>query len=91
VQGHPCRHCCSTAPGWLSITPHGPGYASWGLWDEDWKEVEGHLDLDPKVSRGVKKLMGIEPDYFVAVAPDPSDEEMVGVWAKLRELTRGGS
>ena len=58
------------------------------LWDEDWRDNESLLDADPKASRAVKKLLGIDEDYYVAVPPDPTDEEMKGVWATLRGLTR---
>jgi len=58
------------------------------LWDEDWKDSESLLDVDPKASRALKKLLGIDEDYYVAVPPDPTDEEMKGVWATLRGLTQ---
>jgi len=61
------------------------------LWDEDWKDSESLLDADPKASRAVKKLLGIDEDYYVAVPPDPSAEEMERVWATLRELANGSS
>ncbi len=41
--------------------------------------------------QGVKKLLGIDEDYYVAVPPDPTDDEMECVWATLRGLTHGGS
>ncbi len=58
------------------------------LWDEDWRDSESLLDADPKASRAVKKLLGIDEGYYVAVPPDPTDEEMKCVWAKLRGLTQ---
>jgi hypothetical protein len=61
------------------------------LWDEDWKDSESLLDADPKASGAVKKLLGIDEDYYIAVPPDPTDEEMEGVWATLRKLTGDGS
>jgi hypothetical protein len=61
------------------------------LWDEDWKDNESLLDADPKASQAVKKLLGIDEDYYIAVPPDPIDEEMEGVWATLRNLTGAGS
>jgi hypothetical protein len=60
------------------------------LWDQDWKDTDDHLDADPKASRMVKNVLGIDEDYYVAVPPDPSDEEMEGIWATLRRLTHGG-
>ncbi len=59
------------------------------LWDEDWKDNESLLDADPKASQAVKKLMGIDEDYYITVPPDPTEEEMEGVWATLRRLTQG--
>ena len=35
--------------------------------------------------------MGIDEDYYVAVPPDPTDKEMVNVWATLRGLTQDAS
>ncbi len=61
------------------------------LWDQDWKDSESLLDADPKAGRMVKSLLGIDEDYYVAVPPDPTDEQMEGIWATLRGLTRGGS
>jgi hypothetical protein len=58
------------------------------LWDEDWKDAT-HLDADPKASRAVKTLLGIDEDYYVTVPPDPTDVEMEGVWATLVGLTQG--
>jgi hypothetical protein len=43
------------------------------LWDEDWKDAEDHLDVDPKAGRAVRKLLGIDEDYYVAVSRDPTD------------------
>jgi hypothetical protein len=58
------------------------------LWDDDWRDSESLLDADPKASRAVKKLLGIDDEYYVAVPPDPSEKEVEGIWATLRDLTR---
>ena len=58
------------------------------LWDDDWRDSESLLDADPKASRAVKRLLGIDDEYYVAVPPDPSEEEVEGIWATLRDLTR---
>ena len=58
------------------------------LWDEDWKDAEDHLDVDPKAGRAVRKLLGIDEDYYVAVPPDPTEKEMEGIEATLRALMR---
>ena len=56
------------------------------LWDCDW-EMEEQLDADPDVSQRVKQEMGISDDYFIAVPPDPTDEEANRLLLELRELT----
>ena len=61
------------------------------LWDEDWRDAEEHLDANPQANRVVKKLLGINKDYYVAVSPDPTEEEMEGIRATLRALTRDTS
>jgi acetyl esterase/lipase len=38
-------------------------------------------------SRAVKKLPGIDEDYYVAVRPDPTQKEMKGIWTMLLGLT----
>ena len=52
---------------------------------------ESLLEADPKASLAVKKLLGIDENYYVTVPPDPTDEEMEGIWATLRGLTKGDS
>ncbi len=47
------------------------------------------MDVDPKAGRAVKEMLGIDEDYYVAVPPDPSAEEMERVWVTLRGLTDG--
>ncbi len=59
------------------------------LWDEDWRDSESLMDVDPKAGRAVKEMLGIDEDYYVAVPPDPSAEEMERVWVTLRGLTDG--
>jgi len=61
------------------------------LWDEDWMDSESLMDADPRAGRAVKELLGIDEDYYIAVPPDPTEEEMKGVWVTLRGLTKGGS
>jgi len=49
------------------------------------------MDADPRAGRVAKELLGIDEDYYIAVPPDPTDEEMEGVWATLLGLTKGDS
>jgi hypothetical protein len=61
------------------------------LWDEDWKESEALLDADPKAGQAVKKLLGIDDDYYIALPPDPTDTEMAAIWEELRVLTQNAT
>jgi hypothetical protein len=58
------------------------------LWDGDWKGEQVHLDADPKTSRTMKKLLGIDKDYYVDVPPDPSEAELEEIISTLCALTR---
>ena len=58
------------------------------LWDEDWRYAELHLDAPPDQGQAVKTLLGIDDNYYVAVPPDPSEEELQGILAILKKLTR---
>lgn len=58
------------------------------LWDTDWALLEHLLDADPKKGRDVKKQLGIDGDYFVAVPPEPADPEAERLLAELFALTR---
>jgi hypothetical protein len=58
------------------------------LWDEDWRDSESLLDADPKAGGAVKELLGIDEDYYVALPPDPAEEEMEGILVTLRGLSR---
>jgi hypothetical protein len=57
------------------------------LWDRDW-ETDEQSDTDPEVSRPVKKMLGIDRDYFVAVPPEPSNEEAERLLSELPDMTR---
>ena len=44
------------------------------LWDNDWKADE-RFDAAAAQSRRLKEQLDIPNDYYVAVVPEPSDEE----------------
>lgn len=41
------------------------------LWDRDFEMSDGFLDQDPGISNHRRELLGIDPDYFIEVPPDP--------------------
>jgi hypothetical protein len=57
------------------------------LWDYDFAMARDFLDAYPDVARSKKEGMGIPQDYFSHVAPDPTEEQLVGIRRKLREIT----
>jgi hypothetical protein len=56
------------------------------LWDADWQASETFQDLDPDIAQSVRDEMAISDNYFVAVAPEPSDEELHEIKVRIREL-----
>jgi len=56
------------------------------LWDADWLDDDVHMDMDPETSRFVKKSMAIAEDYYTAIAPDPTEADLVKVRARLHTL-----
>ena len=57
------------------------------LWDEDWADGDLYLDDDPESSQHLKDIMGVDPDYYVDVPPDPTDDELDEILETLRRLT----
>jgi hypothetical protein len=57
------------------------------LWADDGHEGgPGFLDADPAVSRSCRVELGIAEDYYTAIAPDPTDEQLASVRRTLREV-----
>lgn len=46
------------------------------------------VDKDPSIARLIKETLDID-DYYVAIAPDPTDEEVATARATLRRITEG--
>ena len=56
------------------------------LWDDDWETPEMVMDADPETARLIKEKLDIDDDYYVAVAPDPTDAEVAAARATLRRI-----
>jgi hypothetical protein len=54
-------------------------------WDDDWADEE-IMDADPDIARERKRRFGINDDYYLAVAPDPTDSELDAARAVLKRL-----
>lgn len=61
------------------------------FWDADYEMDKTFLDAPPQRSRAVMEQMGIDPDYFLAVAPDPTAEQLGQIRGVLRQLTDRGN
>lgn len=56
------------------------------LWDHDFSAEPAFGDADPVKAQDARSMLGIDQNYFRAVAPDPSDEELAAIRLKLRLL-----
>jgi hypothetical protein len=56
------------------------------FWDSDYDMGRYFLDADPEEARERLRRMTIAEEYYVAVAPDPDQEELEGFRRTLREL-----
>jgi len=59
------------------------------LWDDDCMGAEAVLDATPDSAHRYRQTLGIEQDYFIAVAPDPKESEIPAILERLRALCRG--
>lgn len=60
------------------------------FWDADYEMDKTFLDAPPPRRRAVMEQMGIDPDYFLAIAPDPTDEQLGRIRGVLRQLAGRG-
>jgi hypothetical protein len=57
------------------------------LWDTDYDMGGEFLDAAPQAGQAMMREMGIDPDYFLAVAPDPTEDQLDQIRRTLRQLT----
>jgi hypothetical protein len=58
------------------------------LWEDgDYAMAAEFIDKEPEEFRAKMAMMGIDPDYFVDIAPDPTDEQLELIRGELMELT----
>jgi hypothetical protein len=58
------------------------------LWDDDYMDAEAVLDATPQSARRHRRKRGIDNDYYIAVAPDPSESELPIIRERLKALCR---
>ena len=57
------------------------------LWEDgDYEMGDDFMDDDPLVSEVKKSIMGIADNYYAAIAPDPTDEELVAIRQQLHRI-----
>jgi hypothetical protein len=57
------------------------------LWEDgDYAMAAEFIDEEPEEFRAKMAMMGIDPDYFVDIAPDPTDEELETIRRQSRGL-----
>jgi hypothetical protein len=59
------------------------------LWDGDHESASVYMDAAPETSRDLMNELGIAENYYTAVAPDPTDEELESVRRTLRDICGG--
>ncbi|HUY90840.1 MAG TPA: hypothetical protein VMV10_19045 [Pirellulales bacterium] len=78
--------------------PHSCKMADWSvlvdvldsfvLWDDDWDTPELVMDESPDFARTIKQRLSIRDDYYTAIAPDPTEEELTHARAVLRQIAK---
>jgi hypothetical protein len=56
------------------------------FWDCDWDHAEAFLDLHPTVANFTRSVTGILDEYYTAIAPDPTPEQLRQIRSSLRRL-----
>jgi hypothetical protein len=58
------------------------------LWDRDFEMVNEMIDAPPERAAAMRAALGITSSYYTAIAPDPTDLQVDGLFDSLEELTR---
>ena len=58
------------------------------LWDRDFEMVNEMIDAPPERAAAMRAALGITPEYYTAIAPDPTDHQLDGLFESLEGLTR---
>jgi hypothetical protein len=54
------------------------------LWDTDYDDEDLYSDHPPEIAESVKRTSGIPDGYFTAIAHEPRDDEVEGLFERLR-------
>lgn len=56
------------------------------LWDDDLNDADCFLDADPTSTDRTRYLLGIDPNYYSSIPPDPGETELPMIRELLRDL-----
>lgn len=59
------------------------------LWDADFLDEGLYADQAPETGQYLKDELGVPDDYFTAVAPDPTDQDLDIARQKIRGIIDG--
>jgi hypothetical protein len=57
------------------------------LWDRDYQMASLFLDSDPKKASQIKRLLGVNTDYFTAIAPEARQQEVNELLVRIKAIT----
>jgi hypothetical protein len=75
---------CDKSGAWADVIDRLMDQVLWA--DRDFEEEDLMLDVNPDLGSDLKSQLGIDDDYFTAVAPEPSADELVRVRQTLRKI-----
>jgi hypothetical protein len=75
---------CEDVDAWDDLLNELMDRVLWG--DRDFEAEADFLDSDPRESQLMKQLMGIDRDYFSAIAPEPTDHQLTVIRKTLGRL-----
>ncbi|MEO1614306.1 MAG: hypothetical protein AAFV88_00565 [Planctomycetota bacterium] len=58
------------------------------LWDRDFEMVNEVIDAPPERAAAMRAALGIQPSYYTAIAPDPTDHQIDALFESLESTTR---
>ncbi|MEM6473038.1 MAG: hypothetical protein AAF802_25985 [Planctomycetota bacterium] len=58
------------------------------LWDRDFEMVNEVIDAPPERAAAMRAALGIQPSYYTAIAPDPTEHQIDALFESLDRATR---
>ncbi|WP_146520214.1 hypothetical protein [Stieleria varia] len=58
------------------------------LWDRDFEMAGDMIDAPPEQAAALRAMLGINSEYYTAIAPDPTDSQVDQLFDSVHDLTR---